>query len=242
MTPTVVRAVAAGGRLLLLGLVLGWLPGLPPAAAQPSQPAQAELEVRVHTFRHQPASEALALIQPLLSPRGSVQLQQAGNTLVVRDTRPVLELVGRLLAEFDHPPRLLAVRIQVVLAGAGEDADDRLDPELERRLAELLRFDSYRLLSDAAFEAREGEQVSYQLGDEYRVAFKLGTLMAGERIKLRGFEVSRRAEGEQGGPLLRTHLNLSLGRPLTLGLANDESSRRALLLVLTCTLGAGAAP
>ena len=218
----------------MLLLVLGGAVG---AAAQAEPP----LLVHAYTLRHQPAAEALVLVHPLLSPQGSVQLQPGGNTLVVRDEAAVVERVSALLREFDHPALRLALRIQVVRAGDGGDGE-RLDPELTERLRELLRYDSYRVVAAADLEGREGELASYELGEEYRIAFQLGTLMSGERLKLHDFEVTRRGGREDPRRLLRTQVNLRLGRPMILGLAKDESSRRALLLVLTCTLAGGRSP
>ena len=200
--------------------------------------AQPELRVHAYTLRHQPAAEALALVHPLLSEHGSVQLQPGGNTLVVRDEAAVVERVAALLREFDHPAQKLAIRIQVVRAGDGGDGE-KLGAELARRLRELLRYDSYRVMSMADLEAREGERVTYELGAEYRIVFQLGTLMSGERIKLHDFEVTRRVEVGSRRRLLRTQVNLRLGRPMILGLTKDESSPRALLLVLACTLAGG---
>lgn len=207
------------------------------AAGQEASP----LLVHAHTMRHQPAAEALALLHPLLSERGSVQLQPGGNTLVVRDEAAVVERIAALLREFDHPAQRLAVRIQVVRAGDGGEGE-ALEAELAARLRELLRYESYRVIAAADLEAREGEGASYELGEEYRITFQLGTLMSGDRLKLHDFEVTGRAGADQRRRLLRTQVNLRLGRPMILGLAKDESSRRALLLVLTCTLGGVRSP
>ena len=228
----------SGSRSPLLGVAVALiLTGGVAAAAQ----TESALLVRAYTLRHQPAAEALSLVHPLLSRRGSVQLQPGGNTLVVRDEAAVVERVAELLREFDHPAQKLAIRIQVVRAGDGGEGET-LEPELAERLGELLRYDSYRVMAAADLEAREGESASYELGEEYRIEFQLGTLMSGARLKLHDFEVTRRAETEQRQRLLRTQVNLRLGRPMILGLAKDESSRRALLLVLTCTLAGGQSP
>ena len=213
------------------------LAGAAAAAAQ----AEPSLLVHAYTLRHQPAAEALALVHPLLSDRGSVQLQPGGNTLVIRDTEEVVGRVAALLREFDHAAKKLAIRIQVVRAGDGGEGA-RLERELAERLRELLRYDSYRVMAAADLEAREGEEVSYELGEEYRITFQLGTLMSEARLKLHEFEVSRGAGSEERQRLLRTQVNLRLGRPMILGLAKNESSRRALLLVLTCTLAGGRSP
>ena len=228
----------SGWRSSLLGIALVLVLAGGVAAAAQTEPA---LLVHAYTLRHQPAAEALALVHPLLSRRGSVQLQPGGNTLVVRDEAVVVERVTELLREFDHPAQKLAIHIQVVRAGDGDEGE-ALDPELAERLRELLRYDSYQVVAAADLEAREGELASYELGEEYRIAFQLGTLMSGARLKLHDFEVTRRADTEQRQRLLRTQVNLRLGRPMILGLAKDESSRRALLLVLTCTLAGGRSP
>ena len=222
----------------LLGVAVALLLAGGFGAAAQSEPA---LLVHAYTLRHQPAAEALELVHPLLSPRGSVQLQPGGNTLVVRDEAVVVDRVVEVLREFDHPAKKLAMRIQVVRAGDGGEGG-ALAPELTRRLRELLRYDSYRVMAAADLEAREGELASYELGEEYRITFQLGTLMSDDRLKLHDFEVIRRGGEEKSRRLLRTQVNLRLGRPMILGLAKDESSRRALLLVLTCTLAGGRSP
>ena len=229
--------VSSRPRFLLPGVAI--VLSLLAAGAAPAQ-SEAPLLVHAFTLRHQPAAEALALVHPLLSARGSVQLQPGGNTLVVRDEPQVVDRVVELLREFDHAAKKLALRIQVVRAGDGGEGQP-LERELADRLGELLRYDSYRVVAAAELEAREGELASYELGDEYRIGFQLGTLMPGERLKLHDFEVSR-GGAEESRRLLRTQVNLRLGRPMILGLAKDESSRRALLLVLTCTLAGGRSP
>jgi hypothetical protein len=221
-----------------VGIALALLLAGAVGAAAQSEPA---LLVHAYTLRHQPAAEALPLVHPLLSARGSVQLQPGGNTLVVRDEAQVVERVAELLHEFDHPAQRLAIRIQVVRAGDG-GGGETLAPELAERLSELLRYDSYRVMAAAELEAREGERVSYELGEEYRIAFLLGTLLSEARLKLHDFEVTRRTDEEQRQRLLHTQVNLRLGRPMILGLAKNESSRRALLLVLTCTLAGDRSP
>ena len=230
------RWVGFRARRSLAGAVLAL--GIAATAAAQTEPP---LLVHAYTLRHQPAAEALDLVHPLLSQRGSVQLQPGGNTLVVRDEAAVVDRVVELLREFDHAAQKLALRIQVVRAGDGGTGEP-LGRELAERLGELLRYDSYRVVAAAELEAREGDLASYELGEEYRIGFQLGTLMSGDRLKLHDFEVSRQGGEEESRRLLRTQVNLRLGRPMILGLAKNESSRRALLLVLTCTLAGDRSP
>ena len=113
--------------------------------------SERELVVNVYRLEHQPASEAWALLQPLLSARGTVELQPGGNTIVVRDIQAALDRIVPELRGFDHAPRPMRLRVQIVQAFQGTAAaaplgtTGRLSPELVRRLRELLRYDSYVL-------------------------------------------------------------------------------------------------
>ncbi len=206
------------------------------AAAAQSAPA---LAVQVFTLRHQPAAEAVALVHPLLTAAGTVELRPEANTLLVRDEAAAAARIAQLLAEYDHPPRPLAVTIQLVEAaaeGAGPEAVPAagrgLPAEVVRRLRDLLRFESFTLLGEVGFEASEREEVSYRLGDRYSVSFRLGTLFSGA-MRLHGFRVARREAGASPRQLLYTDLGLTEGKPMVLGLARSEESERALMVILT---------
>lgn len=235
--------------LLTLALAAG---GLVPAFAQPrlapppprASAAQVD-ELRLHAFtlEYQRASEALALVQPLLSPRGTVELQAAANTLVVRDSLAALVRVTAALRGFDHPARALAFDIQIVRAGGGgispQPPARELDPALQTRLERLFRYQGYRLLARAHLDTREGEEVAYDIAGGYRVTFKLGIMVAERRIKLSGFRVARRGKAEQENELIHTAINLWRDQPLVLALARDEASPSALLVVVTFLPSAG---
>ena len=204
-----------------------------------------ELVLHAYTLEHQPAGEAIALIHPLLSQRGAVEIQPGGNTLVIRDTAQVVERLIRLLKDFDHSARLVRLTVQLVRAGLGvgsANGESRLPPALVRRLRELLRYDDYRLLATAELEIREGEEVTYELGDDFAVEFRMGTLLADRRVKLHGFRVARYLGSPNSKRLIHTNLNLWLDKPMILGLARAESSDRALMVVLTCSLEGRQAP
>lgn len=222
------------------GLLVGLAVVLPAAlAARPAAEGEPALEVLVFSLEHQPASEAIPLVYPLLSKRGTVELQPAGNTLVVRDAPASLERIGRLLRGFDHPARRIRLEIQVVeaaAAGAGGPPGESLPEPLTRRLQELLRYKHFRLLARTSFEAREAERVTYRVGKEFSVAFQLGTLLAERRLRLHGFRLSRQDANPERRELIHTHLNLWLDEPMVLGLARAESSDRALMVILTSSL------
>lgn len=75
-----------------------------------------ELGVYAFTLEHQRAAEALEIVQPLLSARGTVELQAGTNTLVVRDSLAALGRVRVAVRAFDHPARPVSFDVQIVKA------------------------------------------------------------------------------------------------------------------------------
>jgi hypothetical protein len=227
------RSVAPSVALLLALLACCAAPGL----AQTPDRVET-LRVHVHKMEHQPAREALPLIETLLSPAGSLELRTASNTLVVRDRASVITRIQPILREFDHPPRGLTLEIFLVeasrpAAGGGTGAAE-LPESLARGLGRMLQFNRYRLLGQGVVETREGELVSYALGGGYEVSFQIGTLLAGQRLRLRGFEIVRQS-GEVGQRLLHADLNLNVERMYVLSVARDEASDSGLVVAVNCT-------
>jgi hypothetical protein len=201
------------------------------------------LGVYAATLEHQRASEAVELVRPLLSPRGTVELQPGGNTLVVRDSLAALARIAPVLRSFDHPPRPLRLEILVVRASTSPVSPavpSDVPADLVERLRKLLRYDTFTLLARADLKTLEGEQVLYEMGGGYGVRFQLGSLFADERIKLHGFQVLR-GDPATARPLIHTNLTLLVDQTVTLALAPREGSEKALMVVVTCRRPAAAA-
>lgn len=236
------RVRAVGGLLLLC------LAALTPAGlvAQPSG-APDDLRVYAYTLQHQSVNEALALVRPLLSGRGTVEIQPGGNTIVLRDIPAALDIIVPQLRAFDHEPQAVRLHVQVVQAFQGQTAGTpaplstpgHLSPALQKRLRELLRYDSYVLQADVRLDVREGEEALYELGTLYTVGFRLGGVVADKRVKLHNFRITRRpttgAFEKDEKQLLATNVNLWLDQTLILGLARDESAADALMLVVSAS-------
>ncbi|HEX6199638.1 MAG TPA: secretin N-terminal domain-containing protein [Thermoanaerobaculia bacterium] len=220
---------------LLLSVVIA-LSGAP-AAGQAAKGQDENLQVYAYTLRHKPAAEALVLIRPLLSRRGTVELQPRGNTLVVRDTLAALGRVVPTLRAYDRPPEALRVHVMIVRADTRPVAvtpkSKRLPDPLEKRLRELLRWDYYQVLAEAALNTREGQNLAHEVNSLYGVSFRMGTLFQDERLKLHDFKLWR-SGAEDGKYLLEATLHLWLRKPKVVGLANSESSDHALMVILTC--------
>lgn len=236
--------------VLILCVVAALAVASPPVQAQAARGRQEEprvsgdpgghLQVYAYTLRHKPAGEALVLIRPLLTSRGTLELQPGTNTLVVRDTLAALGRIVPTLRAYDRPPEALRLQVMIVRAFSRPvtvPPGRSLPSWLEERLRGLLRWDYYQILAESGLEAREGQRVTHEVGGLYGVSFRVGTLLPDERVKLNDFKVWRSGAGgeaEPGRSLLEATLNLWIDKPKVLGLANSESSDQALMVVLTC--------
>jgi len=237
---------ASAFSLGLLGLVALLLTGaaLPLAAQGPEvRPVEpTELSLQAYTLRHQTAGDAVDLLSPFLSNRGSIELQPISNTLVIRDEPGSIARIMPVLRSFDHPRRPVRVEVRIVrasvepnnVASQARAGAPQLSQVLTRRLKELLRFRHYDLVASANLTSFEGDPVVYQVGSDYELGLRLGTVLATRRIKLHEFRLSRADEEGAWQPLIHTNLELTLGDPMVLGLAPAESSDQALMLVMTC--------
>ena len=234
--------VAASALLALVFVAL-------PAAAAAQNPPQARptgpgplpkdpesVKLAVFTFRHQRASEALATVRGMLSPRGSVALDEESNTLSVKDSGATLARIARAISSIDHRPQPLSIEVQLIRAVASQVSPAPpsfgVAADLIQRLKQVFRYDSYSLVARGRIETREGDDVDYELGDGYRLNFRPGTLYDPARLKLASFAVVRRQAGGADRDVVRTVVNLRREQPFILGLATDEAAARALLLAM----------
>lgn len=231
----------------MIALLAGLLAGSAPSPAQPD--GESTIGVLAVTLEHQPAGEALLLVRRLLSPLGTVELQPRDNTLVVRDMKTMLARIAPVLEQFDHPPQTLRFDVHLLRAdNAGVDpnrvdrdvADDAVPEEVVERFRNYLKYDDYQLLAKAGITSREGEDVTYALGGGYNLSFRVGTVLAGQKLKLHDFRISRKPaaananKSRQPEPreLIHTGLNLGRDRLFTMILAREAGPEQALVVAL----------
>jgi hypothetical protein len=228
------------GAVFALALAVA---GVVSAQSQPVTEDAGPLKVHVFTFEHQSADDALSEIRPLFSERGSVELKQGGETVVLRDGEEELEKILRTLRDFDHPRLALQFQFQLVRAHrvpfSPPPISTGVSPVLMGRLRQMLRYDTYESLSSTSFSSTEGEQVAYDFGDDLGMEFKVGTVLAGSRLGLRDFRILRRGPfgvGAGGGvTVLHANVVLRLGQTLAMVLTRDEAADSALVVAITAT-------
>jgi hypothetical protein len=233
------RGQRASASLVLLLALLVWA-GAARAQATPPPVPEPELAVHVYTLQHQSAREAMNLVLPLLSPRGTVEVRPAGNTLVVKDTLGALQRILPVLYAFDHPAQPVEIEVWLVRATGAAGVSPQVPgppstvpPEMLKSLRNHFAYQSYGLLGSSRVRALEGEQVTFQVAKDFAVRFRLGTIVGDERLRLNDFEVLLVPENGTPGSLIKSQVNLWLERPLAMGLTAGQGT--ALLVVVRCT-------
>lgn len=201
-----------------------------------------EMIMYAYALKHRRATEAIALVSPLLSPRGTVELQPATNTVVIRDTVASVNRIVSMLSRYDLPARPLTLELYIVRASRSAVsppvARSNLPEEITRELRQLLPYDNYDVQARAQLTSLEGQAVTYVVGGEYEVGFRVGRVQGGQWIQLSDFRISQRTEQKADQLLVRgKSLNLPLGKTTFVGLASDESSATALMVALTMRPG-----
>ena len=214
-----------------------------PAAMAASSTSPDPDVVRVFTLRHRKAEEALLVVRPLLTARGSLVLQPAHNSLTVRDAGRAVERAAIALETFDVPPRAFSVSVALFRATSEPSARTSPTPVTEQlrgvgaRLRKLFSFTDYTPLDEVVLQSLEGESVSWNLRGSYRVEFRLESGPGGEVIRLRSLVLSRVRRDEKGRETLRdvarTSINLKPKEPFVIGVGREEGGVAALFLVLS---------
>jgi len=192
------------------------------------------LTVRTFQLKHKQADRAAAVIRPLMSAEGSMNIQPTSNALVVTELPDNLKKIAAALAKFDAPAQTLQLTIRLVSAGRGTAEQAHVDPvlgDVESKLS-LLRYNILESIGSAKVSGKEGEPGLVELNG-YRADFKFGEYdPASDSVQLGEFRLSR-LSGDQLAPMLKTTLNLKLGQTVIIGATKDPNSSRALMIVVT---------
>ncbi len=226
------RATAFGMVLDLLSAAVGAAQGSSP---NPTQSATSSDGLRVHaiTLVHRRAIDALQVVEPLLSPRGTIELQAGNNSLVVRDTLAALTRIVSAVRAFDRPARPVVLELELLRGQRSPPQGDHglARPRLAARIQQLLPYQHIVGLARVRLTGVEGEGVNYELHGGYRVSFAFGNWMPDQGIRLQRFRIVRLGPPEER-QLLGTSVHMRPSQPLVLALTRDEAAERALLVVL----------
>jgi len=202
--------------------------------------AAAEFDERVFHLRHRPAREAAAMVEPMLSPSGSVLLQPGSNTIAVRDHPEVVQRIADALAAWDTFQQAYRVRVRLLMASTAPLQPGQRAARLEgfgAELTGLFRWSGFEEIDAFEVQAREGVSVESKAAQGYTLRFTLRTVLGEpQRVQLAPCEITR-LEGQEHGigvqrRLHRSNLNLQLGQMFILVTARSEEAKKALVVIL----------
>jgi type II/III secretion system protein len=242
MTPRP-RGLVRVGLLLFLLVTLPVLSDPVPAPGAP----RPHLPTQLFTVRFKDVNDVYLLIEPLLSQRGSVQMQPRLRTLAVTDDEETLKKIEAMIQSYDLPPKSVSVALQLILATAAEKPPETISPRIRgviQKLNEIsTKWSDYRLLGSTTVPCSEGEKASAELGEDYRISFAVDyasdaqKLVRFKRLVLDRRDRSRDAESSEATytRVLDTTLNLKEDKLYIFGASKMEGSSRALFMTISAS-------
>ncbi len=193
---------------------------------------------RAFSIKFRRVEEAFAVINSLLSNKGSITMQPHLKMIVVQDYEMNLRQIEEAVTRFDVPPPSVEISVKLVLAKktAVSNAISREIKDIGK-LGEVLRFNDYTLLDSGVIISEEGRSSVLGLARDYQVNFLADVIQEGNGIiRLKNFQLKKRkrprSEKESFSTLLSLTLNLRNGETLVLGASRFEESDQALLVIL----------
>jgi hypothetical protein len=218
----------------------------PAQVAPPRRPPTGPggIGMRVYNLRYKKVDDAYILISPYVGPRGTVKMQPSKKMLTVLDLPENLSRISGIIGTYDVPPRSVEVQVQLIMAASAPSPASPPPPirgVIDRLTALSTRWNDYRLLGNARVLGTEGEHSSLNVGDDYRVDFRIDQVSEETRvIRFKPFELQRKEPSveapERYTPVMNTVLNLRDSQLFIVGASNVEASNRALFMTITASL------
>ncbi len=202
---------------------------------------------RLFTLKHRPAREAVSVVEPLLSPEGSVLLRPRDNSLTVVDDAATVARIAEAIARFDAAPAALRVRIRLIRGSSKPSPPGGTKVDLPGLPSGLLPYASYEEIGRFEAVTNEGGKVEASVGGPYTVSFVPRGVMGDlGRVELSQFVLDRH-QGPSGlsgvdsvRSLVRSNVSLLIGQTFVMVATPSEGSGEALLLVVVAEwAGAG---
>jgi hypothetical protein len=249
-TPRLASRTALFARRALLALACALAAASSGALLAAAPAAEAALATRTFTVNYRPVDDVVALIQPVVSERGSYAVQPRIKSVTVTDTADRLDRIRDLIAGFDLPPRSIQLVIQIMRAMEGAPPGGGKPPARRMGLPpsviqDLTKWGVITQIGNASLPTAENETGSVSLGDspdDYRVTFRMGAVTPSLGvIRMERFVLERVRHGAspeavpQYVPLMDLVLNLKDRQTTVLGATSSQDSKQALFVSVTAT-------
>lgn len=241
------RALARGLQAVVVVALAALL-----AAPAPAAPADPSLASRTFKLSYRDVRDVVALIQPMISDRGSYAVEPRTRSVTVTDTGDVLQRIEDLIGGYDLPPRAIDLVVQLMRAEEGaRDPEAGAHGARPRRMGlppavirDLTKWGVITPIGGAAVSTAENETGTVAMGDEYRLRFTVGAVaqtvgvIRVERFVLERMRAAdgQPKEGAPWSPLMDLVLNLKDRQTTVLGATSSQDSRQALFVAVTASI------
>ena len=185
-----------------------------------------QLPVRTFTLKSLDVKDAARLVAPYLQFPGSGAFEAAPGrgVITVRGTLQELARVEELLAEFDHAPRSVRLRFQIIEPVQEANQDPRIR-EVTSALRELFAAPGYRLLGEAIVTTDESRRFHVTISAGQTPLYVNGLAQrsehadAGVRLQVALHQNERDEISPGTAPLFSGSLTAVMGQVVVLGSA-----------------------
>jgi hypothetical protein len=211
-----------------------------PVLADPDAP----LATRMFTIRFKSVEDVVLLIEPHIGDRGSYTVQPRLKAITVRDEAASLTRIGDLIAGFDVPPRSVRLVIQLLRGAEASPASSRSRDDgtgVPSLLRDVTKWSEVSLVGSASMLGVEGAQSVLNLGDEFRVRFRVDAVAEQQGIvKFDRFALDRAVREPSGEiryvNIMDTVVNARNDQQLVIGATSSQDSRKAVFLSVKATI------
>lgn len=227
------------GRILL-GLLAGMV--LLSAAAQAAGEGDG-LVTRTFNIRFRAVEDVVLLLEPHVGERGSYTVHPRLKAITVFDEPERISRISGLIADFDQPPRSVRLVIQLLNASEAKPASASAGAStgVPSLLRDVTKWSDVAVMGSASIVAVEDAESVLNVGDQFRVRFRVATVAASQGvIKFDRFALDRVVREGNGSvrfaPIWDTVTNLRNKQQLLIGATSSQESDRAIFLSVTATI------
>lgn len=195
-------------------------------------------EVHYYELKYVSATEVLPFIEKMISTNGDIRFQPVKNSIQVSDYPERLKMIQDFIKNTDTPPQKYKISIKLFEASISQ-TESTITKEMEGlklQLKKIIPYRSYKLLDEISIEAKPGAHINQTIAKNYQIDFVLKRFIGNvNAIKLLDLEFSKVEKIDKNvrvlSPMLKTSLNLLMGRTQVLGASSSQKEGRALIFV-----------
>lgn len=195
-------------------------------------------EIHYYELKHISATEVLPYIEKMISPYGDIRYQPIKNAIQVSDFPENLKKIQDFIKNNDIPPQKYKIIIKLMEASHSIEREESIsDSEnIKSKLKRIAPFKNYKFLDELSIEAEPGAFINQVIFKDYQISFILKRVIGNQNfVKFLDLEFSKIEMVNKNvktiNPILKTSLNIALGRTQVLAASPSFNEKKALIFV-----------